>query len=84
MLKKLVRIEILNCIQNDLGRKLESDTTETKIIFPRLQKNSRNYIDKPANKYITVFEEMNNNKIDEILEKCLFNAKEIVIKLGNN
>jgi len=77
-MRKLTRIEILSCIQNDLGI-----TTENNLIFPRGKKPSRNCVNLnekicPTN----IFERLTDIDIEDILEKSLADAKEEALNLG--
>lgn len=86
ILQRLTRIEVLNCIQNDLrNQNIETETFN----FPRLEKHNRNFIypntspntvdDHSFSSELNNIEEIN---IDQWMLTSLNDAKDVAINLG--
>ncbi|KAE9521238.1 hypothetical protein AGLY_018363 [Aphis glycines] len=80
-IRKLTRIEILNCIQNDLKITAESNP-ENNFLFPRERNPSRNYVNINEKISPKIFEKLSDTDIEDILCKSLADAKEEALLLG--
>lgn len=84
ILHRLSRIEVLNCIQNDL----QNQTAETENFnFPRLEKHNRNYIYSDTNSvddnlFSSAINLIDEIEIDQLLLKSLSDSKAVASSLG--
>jgi len=80
-IRKLTRIEILNCVQNDL-KITEESNPENNLLFPRKINLGRNYVIINEKISPKIFEKLTDINIEDILGKSLADAKEEALLLS--